>query len=146
VRDTDPERARPPLPVAPLLGAFRAPRRPIHLGAATPAFLAVYERYPNGAGKMAAAQVFQDVAAEVQGGEQALTAAILAAFDGGLLSRHPYDGPARYVKALEHFLAERRWEDRTTAPTAARVSRDVERDYKPPKLVFTKRPRAEGKG
>jgi hypothetical protein len=24
--------------------------------------------------------------------------------------------------------------------------RDVERDYRPPKLVFTKRPRAEGKG
>lgn len=95
-------------------------RRPAYVGAATVAFLSVYDRYPNKLGKMDAAQTWQDMAAVHVGGEEALAAAILARFDAGLLRRHPYDGPVRYVAKLENFLAGRMWED-------ADQPRDVDR-------------------
>ena len=84
--------------------------RPAHVGAVTPAFLSVYEAYPNPDGKQAAAQVWQDIAADYPGGEAALASAILAQFEAGFLRRKPYNEPG-FIKALEGFLRERRWED-----------------------------------
>lgn len=83
-----------------------------HVGAATAAFLDVYDAYPNKAGKISASQVWQDLAADFQGGEQALRDAIVGQFTCGMLGQHPYAGEARYVPSLERFLRERRWEDK----------------------------------
>jgi hypothetical protein len=61
---------------------------------------------------MRAAQLWQDVAAQTEGGEAALTQAIRAAFDRGMLKRHPYsDAEEKFRPTFETFLAERRWED-----------------------------------
>jgi hypothetical protein len=85
--------------------------RPAHVGAATAAFLDVYDAYPNKTGKAGASQTWQDIAGGFQGGEQALRDAIVAQFTAGLLRQHPYASEPRYVPSLERFLRERRWED-----------------------------------
>lgn len=89
------------------------------LGACTPAFLAVFDRYPRKDAKQEAAQVFQEIAASYPGGEAALSAAILASFDGGMLEREPYRGPNRTRPFLDKVLATRRWEDPPSAPDDA---------------------------
>src|SRR6185437_10603201 len=55
----------------------RPPRPFAHVGAATPAFLSVFDRYPRKDAKAEAAQSFQELAADYPGGEDALAAAIL---------------------------------------------------------------------
>lgn len=94
----------------------RHERARVFLGACTPDFLAVYDRYPRKEGKQDAAQVFQEVAEAYPGGEAALSAAILAAFDAGMLSRAPYHGPNKTRPMLDKVLANRRWEDPPSAP------------------------------
>jgi hypothetical protein len=91
-------------------------RRRIHFAAKTPAFKAVYDRYPRKDAEARAAQEFQEIAAGYPGGESALSRAILAAFDAGMLKRHPYNGPNEKRPYLETVLAERRWEDAASEP------------------------------
>jgi hypothetical protein len=122
-----PIRAREPAALPP----FRAPYRPAVLGAATPAFLRIYDRYPKKIGKQPAAQVFQELAADYPGGQEALSAAILAAFDAGMLARHPYSGEDSKRPALERVLAERRWEDDQSAPDEAPARAAVSNPYRP---------------
>lgn len=88
------------------------PNPRVLVAAVTPAFLAVYDAYPNRTGKQESAQVFAELAEDYPGGEKALSAAILAAFAGGMLKRHPYSSPdPAYRTSLEKFLKGRRWED-----------------------------------
>ncbi len=94
----------------------RPPQRPYPLGAKTLAFKAVFERYPRKDAENRAAGAFQEIAHEYPGGEDALSQAILAAFDRGILKRAPYFGPNDKRPYLETFLAERRWEDPASAP------------------------------
>lgn len=89
---------------------------PYPVGAVTLPFLSVYDRYPNKHRKLEAAAVWQQLAADEPGGEDALAAAILAAFDGGMLRRHPYRGTAAHRPKLETVLAERLWEEPESAP------------------------------
>lgn len=97
-----------------------AVRHPIaRLGTLTPAFLAVFERYPRQDKRMEASQVFAELADGYAGGEDALSAAILAAFEAGMLARHPYRGPNATRPCLDRVLAERRWEDPLSAPDDA---------------------------
>jgi hypothetical protein len=114
-------------------------RHPIaRVGTLTPAFLAVFERYPRGDKRMEASQIFAELADEYPGGEAALSVAILAAFDAGMLKRHPYHGPNATRPCFDTVLAERRWEDPPSAPddapsTAGRSKTDgnlhVARDF-----------------
>lgn len=81
----------------------------------TPAFLAVYDRYPSKVGKNAASQIFRELAETYPGGGNALSEAILSAFDRGMLRSRPYcrdekDG-VRYCPGLARFLGGRLWED-----------------------------------
>lgn len=103
--------------VAPPPPPFSIPRRAFpHVGGATPAFLAVFERYPRKDKRMEAAQVFAQLAETWPGGEQALSESILAAFDAGMLKRHPYAGPNATRPCFDRMLAERRWLDPASAP------------------------------
>lgn len=95
----------------------------VFLAACTPAFLAVFDRYPRKDAKQEAAQVFQELAADYPGGETALSAAIVAAFDAGMLDRHPYRGENRTRPFLDKVLAARRWEDPPSAPDDAEPHR-----------------------
>lgn len=105
-----------PAPVyGPPIEVPRSPRA-YPLGAATHAFLECFERYPNAHGKIPAAAQWQDTAATVPGGEQGLKAAILARFDAGMLTRHPYSGEAKYRPSFEAFLKKRHWEDPDSKP------------------------------
>jgi hypothetical protein len=79
-------------------------------------FLAVFDRYPRKDKRMEASQIFAELADDYAGGEAALSAAILAAFDGGMLKRHPYHGPNATRPCLDAVLANRRWEDPASAP------------------------------
>lgn len=101
------------------LTPFRAPARPYPVGAATMAFLAVFDAYPRKDAKLKAAAVFQELAAGYEGGEAALSRAILDAFGRGMLKREPYRGPNGKRPFLETVLAERRWEDPASAPDDA---------------------------
>jgi hypothetical protein len=98
------------------LAPFRAPAQPYPVGAATLPFLDVYDRYPKKHKKLAAAAVFQGLAAAYPGGETALSVTILARFDAGLLRRHPYAGDIAKCPTLETFLIGRCWEDGEDAP------------------------------
>jgi hypothetical protein len=101
------------------LSPFSAPRPArtvIPVGVKTEAFKAVFERYPRKDGEMKAAVVFADLAASTPGGEVALAKEILAAFDRGMLKRHPYAGPNATRPMLETILAEYRWRDPPSAP------------------------------
>lgn len=85
-----------------------------HLATNTEAFLRVYHRYPNKVGKNVASQVFRELAETTEGGELALSAAILAAFGKGMLKKRPYHDEkegVRFCPALERFLERRLWED-----------------------------------
>jgi hypothetical protein len=86
------------------------PRKPVHIAAVTPAFLALFAAYPNQNKKQQAAQEFQDLAGSF-GGEEKFAARLLALFKRGFLKRHPYDGEARFVPTLATVLAERRFEE-----------------------------------
>ena len=72
---------------------------------------------------MESAQIFAELADEYPGGEAALSAAILAAFDAGMLKRHPYHGPNATRPCLDAVLANRRWEDPPSAPDDAPIGR-----------------------
>ncbi len=117
LRRRDPDPAGAPAHVAiydpriPPQGKEVPPRRTVHLGAATQAFLAVYEAYPNPEAKQKAAQTFQEIAEEY-GGEDALSAMLLALFKRGWLKRRPYNGPLSRVPYLATVLEERRFEDK----------------------------------
>lgn len=101
---------------------FRAWAKPFPLGAKTLAFKAVYDRYPRKDAENRAAAAFQEAAAGYPGGETALSAAILAAFDAGMLKRHPYNGPNDKRPYLETVIAEWRWRDAPSAPDDERPS------------------------
>lgn len=116
----DPVRNPGPVPSDPKLDRglrddrARDPYRFNHLATNTPAFLSVYNRYPNKMGKNVASQVFRELAETYPGGEASLAAAILAAFDRGMLKRRPYydeERGVRFCPALERFLEKRLWED-----------------------------------
>lgn len=92
------------------------PRKPIHLGAATPAFLSVLEAYPNQNAKQRAAQEFQELATQ-HGGEERFAIRLLSLFKRGFLKRHPYNGEPRYVPTLATMLAERRFEEKWSPPS-----------------------------
>lgn len=85
-----------------------------HLGTTTPAFLRVYNAYPNKVGKNVASQIFREMSETYPDGEVGLSQAILAAFARGMLKVRPYhddkDG-VRFCPALERFLERRLWED-----------------------------------
>jgi hypothetical protein len=106
----------PPAASGAALAPFREPRRVYPVGAVTLPFLAVYERYPNGAGKLKAAGVWQELAEMHPRGELGLQADVLAWFDTGILREHPYAGEYKYQPHLEKVLAEQRWLDRSTGP------------------------------
>lgn len=117
-RGGDPERAREPVRIDPAgLTPMRPARRVPRLGSVSVAFLRCFDRYVNPYRKQEASQTFQELAEETPGGEVALADEICAAFDGGLLKRHPYDGEARFRPKFETFLAERMWLDKA-APSA----------------------------
>ena len=88
-------------------------------------FVHCFSRYPNGNGRLRAASVWQEIAADFPGGEAALEVAIGASFDAGILKRHPYNAPARFRPTFETFLAERRWEDPASAPDQAEAEGGV---------------------
>lgn len=97
-------------------GGPGAARAFAHVGAATPAFLAVFDRYPRKDAKQEAASAFQELAASYEGGEAALSAAILSAFDAGMLARAPYAGRNDKRPFLWRVIANRRWEDPSSKP------------------------------
>lgn len=107
--DSDPERV-------PSQARDPEPRKPIHLGAATPVFLSVLEAYPNQNAKQRAAQEFQELAAQ-HGGEERFAIRLLSLFKRGFLKRHPYNGEPRYVPTLATMLAERRFEEKWSPPS-----------------------------
>lgn len=89
-------------------------------------YLAVYDRYPNGDGKLKAARVFYELSAETGSTQDSLRDEVLAWFDTGVLERHPYAGDPKFRPSLETVLSERRWLDK--APAAAKaIPRDVRR-------------------
>lgn len=96
--------------------ADRVPYRHPVVGAASPAFMAVYEAYPRRDVKQRAAQVFQELAADHPDGETGLRDQILAWLRRGVLRRHPYSGENKFRPLLETVLLERRWEDDQSAP------------------------------
>ncbi len=122
------------------LGPFRERPRVAAVGACTPAFLAVFDRYPRKDAKQDAAQVFQELAEDYPGGQDALSAAILAAFDAGMLKRHPYNGPNHTRPFLDKVLARRRWEDPESAPDGL-VSGSEPRRRSTPLPVYVAEPR-----
>lgn len=95
------------------------PRPMVHLAAATPDFKRVYDRYPNKYRMQQAAQVFQDLALTWPGGERALADDIVAAFDKGMLTRHPYSSTQNHRPKLEDVLAEARWLEPPSDPDGA---------------------------
>lgn len=109
-------RAIPAPPSTGIPAAFRPPHRPYPVGAATIAFLSVFNRYPNQNAKAAAAGVWQELTESHPGGEPELARAIAERFNAGFLNRHPYAGEAKYRPTFEKFLAERRWEDPDSKP------------------------------
>jgi len=112
---------------------FRSWAKPYPLGAKTTAFKAVYERYPRKDAENRAAAAFQEAAAEYPGGEAALSAAILAAFEGGMLKRHPYSGPNDKRPYLETVIAEWRWRDAPSAPDDEPAGVQIARATGPPR-------------
>lgn len=85
-------------------------RLPFPVGAVTPVFERVYSAYPRGYKKQDAAKVFYYLA-QLEGGEPALAARILAALQGGMLKRAPYTGPLEHCPSFATFLKSRGWED-----------------------------------
>lgn len=132
---SDPGPDRDPVPIHPVIsdpdpvkdrgqeadrarGPAAAPQAPTYrfnlLATNTQAFLRVYHRYPNKVGKSTASQVFHELAGAYEGGEAALSVAILDAFARGMLKRRPYHDDkegVRFCPALERFLERRLWED-----------------------------------
>jgi hypothetical protein len=92
-------------------GKPRIPRKQVHLGAVTPAFLRVYELYPNSSGKQRAAQEFQD-AAPLYGGEEALSRLLSGILSNGFLKQHPYNGEMRFIPTLARVIGERMFEEK----------------------------------
>lgn len=112
----NPNRAREsnaPWPGTPT-GAVRVRR--VYTAAKTIQFLDVFNRYPRRDKKEAAAQIWQELAEDYPGGEDALRDAILARFSAGMLAKRPYSGPHGTRPCFDTFLAERRWEDPESDP------------------------------
>ena len=132
----DPDRARDSNALPP----FRSPARPYPPGAATLPFLAVFNRYTNHYAKARAAAVWQELAAGFEGGEAGLRDSILAAFNGGMLVRHPYNAEISKRPSFERVLAERQWED-PASPV------DVSKGVAPPNpyCEFHRQPNSRGR-
>lgn len=121
----DPSAPAPaPAPVVPFtppaarreLAMPRAPNRPYPPGAATLPFLEVFDRYPRKDKKLAAAAVWQELAEQHPQGETGLRDELLAWFDGGALTRHPYANANQFRPLFESVLTEQRWRDPPSAP------------------------------
>lgn len=103
--------AKPASRISPNWGRYKMPFD------VTEAFVAVFARYPNQNGQAKAASAWcAIVEAGFPGGEPALREAIVARFDSGQLTRHPYAGDAKYRPSFETYLREFRWLDANSAP------------------------------
>lgn len=127
----------------PATAPFRSWAKPYPLGAKTTAFKAVYDRYPRKDAENRAAAAFQEASASYPGGEAALSTAILAAFDQGMLKRHPYNGPNDKRPYLETVIAEWRWRDAPSAPDDHPSAVQPARATGPPRDVRFGHARAE---
>jgi hypothetical protein len=118
-----------------------ARRYPMHVvGGNTEAFMRAYNAYCRRDGMHKAATAFQEHAAVYPGGEEAFAAALVAAFRGGMLQRHPYDSAEhRFRPLLETVIREERWRE-TPGPAAPPPAREP-KALPLPKLAFTPRPR-----
>lgn len=123
ILEAPPERAIPVVPVRttePIPAIFRPASRPYPVGAITDTFLSVFNRYTNQAGRVKAAQTWQETA-ETCGGEAELARTIGAAFDAGLLKQAPFSAAFKFRPTFETFLAGRRWEDPIVSDEQARA-------------------------